>query len=376
MPWNEPGKGDKDGWRSGSDQPPDLDEVFRRISARMRGLFGGGGGRRDGGSDGGFPLFGLFGVLAILWLAFDSAHILDQADRGVVLRFGEHVRTLQPGLNFTWPRPVESLTKVNISEVRSVQDRARMLTGDENLIDIGFEVQYRVENPEHFLFNVRAPEAVLAQSAESAMREVVGSSEMDFILEKGRGEVASSAGELMQRILNDYETGLVVTQFNLPDVKPPSQVKPAFDDVINAREDQQRFVNEAQAYTNKVVPEARGNAARVLEEAEAYRQSQIALAEGEADRFSLLLEEYAKAPEVTRQRLYLETLEAVLARSNKVYLDTGDGNNVLYLPLDKMNERARRLPPSVAAPERESGINSGPGDTSRNRGRSNRESQR
>lgn len=347
MPWKEPGKGDKDPWKSGNDQPPDLDEVFKNVSGRIRSIFGGGkgsGSRTGGGSGGLFPL--IISAL-VIWGLVDSIHILDEAEQGVVLRFGEYTRTTGPGLQFTFPRPIETLEKINVTRVNSTQDRGLMLTGDENLVNIGFEVQYQIADSFKYLFMVRDPEQTILEAAESAIREVVGTNQMDFILEVGRNQIAQDSNNLLQEILDRYETGMVVTQFNLPDVKPPPQVQDAFDDVVKAREDQERFVNEAQAYANKVVPEARGQAARILQEAEGYKQSTIALAEGEANRFSLLREEYEKAPEVTRQRLYLQTMEEVMSRSSKVMLDVNSSNNMLYLPLDQVQNRnpARLVPP-------------------------------
>ncbi len=363
MPWKEPGSGKKDPWQSGGDQPPDLDDVFRSVSNRFRRLFGG-----RGGESGGPPIVMLIVLGAILWTAFDSPHVLDQSERGVVLRFGKHVRTVEPGLQFTFPRPIESLQKVNVSQILSRENRGRMLTEDENLIDVNYAVQYRVQDPVSFLFNVRDPELTLAEAAESAMREVMGTNLMDFILETGRGQVATESEELVQAILDRYETGLAVSQFNLQDVKPPQQVKDAFDDVVKAREDEQRFVNEAQAYSNKIIPEARGLAARIVQEAEAYKAERIAVADGEAQRFSLLLSEYQKAPEVTRQRLYLQTMENVLSNSSKVLMDV-QGNNMLYLPLDRIaNSNPARMVPPVTSSIAGAGSQSG-GDSNSRRGR-------
>ena len=369
MPWKEPGKGDNNGWKSGgSDRPPDLDEVFQKVSDSIRRLFGGGNGgqsenRGRRGRGGGFSPLALVGFALLLWVIFDSPHIVDEAERGVVLRFGDYSRTLQPGLNFTFPRPIERMIKVDVNEVRSVQNRAQMLTGDENLLSINFETQYRVSEAEKFLFNVEAPEAVLAQAAESALRDVVGNNEMDFILEEGRGQVTLEAGELLQTILTEYDAGMFVTEFNLPNVQPPSQVKPAFEDVIEAREDRDRFVNEAEAYANEVVPEARGAAARILEDAEAYRRERIALAEGEAERFTLLMDEYQKAPEVTRERLYLQAMEQVLGDSTKILI-SADNENILYLPMGSENMDATRMsPPAVQRSTDEFGGNDQPART-------------
>jgi membrane protease subunit HflK len=345
MPWNEPGKGKKDPWQSGSDQPPDLDEVFSTVSNRLRRIFG--GSRRSGKDNSGPPviLFALIGLIA--WGAYHSAHILDESERGIVLRFGKYVRTLQPGLQFTFPAPVEILTKINVTQVRSFEDRGRMLTGDENLIDVNYALQFQVTNPIDFMFNVKDPLITMGHAAESAMRETIGTNRMQYILEDGRGQIARDSELLVQQILDRYKTGMVLTQFNLQDVKPPQQVKESFDDVVKAREDEQRFVNEAQAYSNQIIPEARGRAARIGQEADGYREARIALAEGEAQRFLLLLEEYRKSPEVTRQRLYLQTMENVMGRSSKVIMDVSSGNNMLYLPLDQMggSSSSRPVPP-------------------------------
>ena len=222
-----------------------------------------------------------------------------------------------------------------------------MLTSDENLIELGFAVQYRVLDPAAFLFEVAQPESTLAEASDSAIREVVGTNQMDFILEQGRGEIATAARDLLQQILQRYDAGIEILSFNLQLVRPPNQVQAAFDDVVRAREDQVRFANEAQAYANQEIPEARGRAARVREQAEGYRDSVIAQAEGEADRFVAVFEEYAKAPEVTRQRLYLQELESLYSNTPKVLLDVNSSNNMLYLPLDRLasGQSGDRLPP-------------------------------
>jgi membrane protease subunit HflK len=343
MPWNEPGRGGGDGqdpWKGGDGQrPPDLDEVFANVQKRLKKIIGGddGGSPSSDGSDMG-PGFGgilvLLLVLGGIWAIWNSVHIVDESERGVVLRFGAYERTLMPGLNLTLPAPIETVRKVNVEQVRSIENRSRMLTGDENLIDLGYAVQYRVVEPEKFLFQVQEPERSLQEATDSAIREVVGTNNMDFILEVGRGLIATSAGELLQQIVDRYDSGIEVTQFNLQEVRPPNQVQSAFDDVVRAREDQIRFANEAQAYANQVVPEARGRAARVLEEAVGYRDSLIAQADGEADRFVALYTEYERAPEVTRQRLYLQTLQDLYSTVPKVLLDVDSGNNIMYLPLD------------------------------------------
>ncbi len=386
MPWNEPGRGsggggDRDPWKGGNgQQPPDLDEVFANVQRRLKKIMGGGG--DDGGGKGGpgggsfAPIVGLVVLLLVIWVVWSSIHIVDESERGVVLRFGEYNRTLNPGLKFTFPQPVEEMQTVNVSRVRSLENSTRMLTGDENLIDLAYAVQYRVLEPENFLFNVSQPEASLAHASDSAIREIVGTNNMDFILEIGRGQIALDTQALLEEIIDRYEVGIEITSFNLQEVRPPSQVRQAFDDVVRAREDQIRFANEAQAYANQVVPEARGRAARILEEAEGYRDSKIAQAEGEADRFEALLAEYKLAPEVTRERLYLETLEEVFGRSSKVLLDVSSSNNMLYLPLDRIRDGnpALAAPPLMTPQEQQRGQNSGPGPSREDsRGRTGRE---
>src|SRR6056297_1651592 len=383
MPWNEPGRGGGNGqdpWKGGGQQPPDLDEVFANVQKRLKKIMGGGGdddgSRKSSGSGPGMGgIIALVVVLAGIWTAWNSIHIIDESERGVVLRFGEYTRMMMPGLRFTFPAPIETIEKVNVAQVRSQENQARMLTSDENLIELGFAVQYRVLDPANFLFEVEQPEVTLAEASDSAIREVVGTNQMDFILEQGRGEIASAARELLQQIVERYDAGIEILSFNLQQVRPPNQVQAAFDDVVRAREDQVRFANEAQAYANQVIPEARGRSARIMEEAQGYRDSVIAQAEGEADRFVAVYEEYAKAPEVTRQRLYLQELESLYSTTPKVLLDANSSNNLLYLPLDRLGgaSGARNMPPPplMSAGERE-GQNSTPTQTRTRTGREGR----
>ena len=357
MPWKEPGKGNKDPWSSG-EQPPDLEEVFRNVSNRIKSLFGGGSGGRGsqpgGNGSGGF--FSIMAIAVLLWIGWDTVHIIDQAERGVVLRFGKYNRTLEPGINLTMPRPIETMTPVNVSNVRSVDDHGQMLTEDENIVELNFTIQYRVLDPQKFLFNVRDPETTLQSAAESALRESLGTNGLDTILAgAGRQKVAQDSERVLQETLDLYGAGIQVTQFTLRDVNVPTQVRDAFSDVNKAREDRQRFIEEARVHANSVVPEARGDAARVIQEAEGYKASTIALAEGEAERFNQLLEQYRQAPEVTRKRLYLQAMEGVLGRSSKVLIDAKSSGNVLYLPLDQMTGRsgtsARPVLPPVVTPQ-------------------------
>ena len=365
MPWKEPGKGDKDPWSSGGQQPPDLEEVFRNLSNRLRALFGGGSrGRRSEGSSagngGGNSMFAILIVAALLWAGWDAVHIIDEAEQGVVLRFGAYNRTLSPGINLTLPRPLESMFKVNVSSVRSLEDSANMLTEDENLVEFNYRVQFRVADPQDFLFRVRDPESTVRDAAESALRESVGTNRLDAILEgTQREQVRLETFRVLQETLDRYQAGVLVTQFNFTDVNVPAQVREAYSDVIRAREDRERFIEEAGVHANSVVPEARGQAARVLQEAEGYKAATVALAEGEAQRFALLLDEYRKAPQITRKRLYLQTMESVFARSRKVLLDAENNGNVLYLPLDQLTgEGGRTVMPPVVAPDGGVGVDS------------------
>jgi len=353
MPWKEPGKGDKDPWNSGGDQPPDLDEVFQNLNNKLKSIFGGGGGnsrgRKSGSGSGG--LLGIVAVALVLWVAFDSVHIVDEAEQGVVLRFGAYDRTQPPGINFTLPRPFETMMKVNVRNVRSLEDRGSMLTQDENLVEFLYKVQYQVSSARDFLFEVRDPETTVIEAAESALRESVGTSRLDAILEGTQREaIRIETQRVLQETLDRYQAGVQINQFNLEDVNVPAAVREAYSDVIRAREDKERFIEEARVHANSVVPEARGQGARIVQEAEGYRESTIALAEGEARRFEQLLEEYRKAPKITRKRLYLQTMESVLGRNKKVMLDAENSGNVLYLPLDQMGAGVPRtaMPPIIA----------------------------
>jgi membrane protease subunit HflK len=358
MPWKEPGKGNKDPWNSG-EQPPDLEEVFRTVNNRLKAIFGGGsGGRRtEPGTGGAGGAFSILMIAVLLWAGWDSIHILDQAERGVVLRFGKYNRILEPGLNLTFPRPIESMTTVNIGDVRSVENRGQMLTGDENIVELNYTIQFRVLDPQMFLFQVRDPEATLQSAAESALRESVGNNRLEAVLSgAGREKVSRDTERGLQETLDLYGTGIQVTEFNLRDVNVPTQVREAFSDVNKSREDRQRFIEEARVHANSVVPEARGAAARIIQEAEGYKASTIAKATGEAERFNLLRKQYALAPEVTRKRLYLQAMENVLGRSSKVLIDTKSSGNVLYLPLNEMTGAAGTgqstlMPPLVAPQE-------------------------
>lgn len=344
MAWNEPGGSGKDPWGSqGGDQgPPDLDELARKFQQKLGGLFGGkGGGSGGSGSPGGgasrIGIGLVLGALVAVWV-FSGIYIVAPAERAVVLQFGRYVKTTGPGPHWV-PRFIQTVEKVNVEQIRNIQRQSSMLTQDENIISIALAVQYRVKDAKDYLFQVRDPDLTLREATESAVREVIGKSKLDFALTEGRSEIVARTEVLLQEILDNYVTGLQVTSVNLQDAQPPEQVQGAFDDAIKAREDEQRLKNEAEAYSNEVIPVARGKAARQLEEANAYKEQVIAQAEGEASRFEQLLAEYQKAPNVTRQRLYLETMESVLANSSKVMVDVEGGNNLMYLPLDQLMQR-------------------------------------
>lgn len=350
MAWNEPGGGNNDPWGGGgrgSDQgPPDLDEVLRKLQNKLGGLFGGNGGKDGsngatpirGGKSGGAGLGLLLGLGFVLWIA-SGIYIIEPAERGVVLRFGQYAETTGEGPHWHIPYPIETVEKVDVDQVRSVSHKTSMLTQDENIIEIEMAVQYRVKSAGDYLFQTRSPDATLKQATESAVREVIGQSKMDFVLTEGRSEIVARTETLIQNLVDRYQTGLQITSVNLQDAQPPEPVQAAFADAIKAREDEQRLKNEAEAYASEIIPKARGEADRRLKAAEAYKSEVIANAEGEAARFESLLVEYTKAPKVTRERLYLETIEQVLGSTSKILVDVEGGNSLMYLPVDKLMQR-------------------------------------
>jgi len=372
MAWNEPGGGNKDPWSGkGPDQgPPDLDEVVRKLQERIGGLFGGKGQRGSDKSDGGGGSPGSGGgissnavmlgaaVLFVIWLA-SGIYIVGPAERGVVLRFGAYARITDPGPHWRIPYPVDEVRKVNVDEISSFTHKAAMLTKDENIVDVELTVQSRIQDAADFLFQDQSPEKTLRDATETVVRKTIGGSRLDFILTEGRSAVAATIRERAQGLVNQYKTGLEITSVNMQPAKPPEQVKEAFDDAIKAREDKERLENKAEAYANEILPQARGEAARVLADAKAYRDKVVAGAEGETSRFLAILNEYRKAPEVTRERLYLETMEQVLGGSNKVLLDVEEGNSLMYLPLDQLinadnrRNQARELKNPVSAADQE-----------------------
>ncbi len=355
MGWNEPpdGNNGKDPWgnnggkKNNGDGPPDLDEIVRKMQEGLGGIFGKKSSNGSGAGGGGALPTAFIFIALIAWFTFDSFYAIDEQERGVVLRFGDHVADLPPGLSLRFPRPVEKVIKVNVGQLRSITHKANMLTQDENIVDVEVAVQWKIRNPADFLFNLYAPAATLRQVTESAVREVIGKSELDFVLTEGRSEIAQRQEVLIQEIMDLYESGIVIAKVEMQSAKPPEQVKAAFDDAIKAREDEQKSVNQAEAYKNDIIPKARGGAARLREEASGYKAKVIAKAEGEASRFEQLLAEYQRAPEVTRQRLYIDTIESVFSNSSKVFMDTDSGNSLMYLPIDKLLERRGNTPQNV-----------------------------
>ncbi len=339
MSWNEPGGGNngpRDPWGGGNQGPPDLDEALKKLQQSIAGLFGGGR-RGSGPAKGGMSsaLLGMvLGGVLMVW-GLMGFYQLDEQERAVVLRFGEYHATLTPGLQWN-PPLIDEVITVNTTKVRVAGLREVMLTQDENIVEVSMSVQYVINDPQDFVLQVRDPEISLQHAAQSALRHVVGDTTMDLVLTEGRAAIGFEVRDRLQQYLNDYTTGIQVSKINIDESKPPAQVQGAFDDVIKAREDEERVKNEAQSYANGIVPEARGRAQRVLEESNAYRDRVIAMADGEAQRFNQLLQEYRKAPEVTRERLYIDSVQSVFANTNKVMVDVDGGNNVLYLPLDKM----------------------------------------
>lgn len=360
MAWNQPGgNGGKDPWggRGGQQGPPDLDEVLKKLQARLHRLFGSGKTSGTGaGGGGGISLPGgsgkgilLLVIVALVGWVIAGIYIVDPPEQGVVLRFGKYVRTTDPGPHWV-PYFIESVEKVNVDIVReeeigfrrtgtsvtSVPRESLMLTEDENIIDIMFAVQYRVKDAAAYLFNVRDPDLVLRVATESAVREIVGRNSMDFVITEGRDVVAGEAEVLIQEILDRYGTGLHVSSVNMQNAQPPTEVQAAFADAVKAREDEQRFINQARAYAADILPKARGDASAIRERSMAYQARVIAAAEGETSRFLQVLAEYDKAPEITRERLYIEAVESVLANSSKVLMDVKGGNSLMYLPIDKL----------------------------------------
>jgi modulator of FtsH protease HflK len=349
MGLNDPQWGNKN-----SGGPPDLDDILRNLNRKLASLLGnkGGGPSGPGGEPPSHRNFGssaglIVVIVLLLWFA-SGFYIVDASQRGVVLRFGKYTEATMPGPRWHWPYPIESVELVNLSQVRTVEIGYRdnvknkipreslMLTDDENIIDIQFAVQYFLKDPAAYLFNNRDPDQNVRQAAETAIREVVGKNKMDFVLYEGREQVAAETTKLMQGILDRYKSGILISKVTMQNAQPPEQVQAAFEDAVKAGQDRERQKNEGQAYANDVVPRAKGAAARLMQEAEGYKQSVIARAQGDASRFKQILAAYNKAPQVTRERMYIDTMQQILSDTTKIMVDQKNSNNLLYLPLDKL----------------------------------------
>ena len=353
------------GKRPGREGPPDLEELWRNFNRKLDGLFG----RRGGSGNGERPPSGgrrfggaglLLGLIAAVWLV-SGFYIVPEGQRGVVLQFGKFKEVTLPGPRWHFPYPIESAEVVNVSGVRTVEVGYRnnvkskvlkeslMLTDDENIVDVQFAVQYVLKSPTDYLFNSRVPDDTVLQAAETAIREIVGKSSMDFVIFEGRAEVAARARKLMQEILDRYGTGISISHVTMQNAQPPEQVQASFDDAVKAGQDRERQKNEGQAYANDVIPKARGAAARLVQEAEGYRQRVIEQSEGDASYFRQIVAEYSKAPQVTRERLYIDAMQQILSNTSKVLIDQKAGNNLLYLPLDRIMQMSGILPGKEAA---------------------------
>jgi modulator of FtsH protease HflK len=368
--WGNRGESDGDkpnggGPRRPNQGPPDLEELWRDFNRKLNGMFGkkGGGGGNGGGDGPRMPqvdfnpkfLGGGIGLLValavVVWLA-SGFYIVDASQRGIVLQFGKYKETTEPGLRWRLPYPIQSVDLVNLTGVRTIEigyrgsernkvlKEALMLTDDENIVNIQFAVQYILNDPSEYLFNNRHPDEAVMSAAESAVREIVGKSRMNFVLYEGREQIAAQAAKLMQEILDRYKSGILISKVTMQNAQPPEQVQAAFDDAVKAGQDRERQKNEGQAYANDVIPKAKGTAARLMEEAGGHKQRVIATAEGDASRFKQVQVEYAKAPEVTRQRMYLETMQQVYSNTSKIMVDAKGQGNLLYLPLDKLMQGA------------------------------------
>ena len=354
MAWNEPGNNGKnnDPWKQGGrDQgPPDLDEVFRNFGKKFGGIFGGGkssGGSSNGGASAALVLVLI--VAALVW-AFSGFYTIKESERGVVLRFGQYNSEVGPGIHWK-PTFIDTVLPVDVTSVRTLRSDGFMLTQDQNLVRVTFEIQYRVFNARLYKFSVVDADSSLHQATDAALRYVIGHSIMDDVLTRGREVVRQNTRQELESIIEPYNMGIALVDVNFRVARPPEVVRDAFDDAIKAQEDQERFIQEAQAYAREIEPRARGQVNRVMQEAEAYKQQIVLKAQGEVARFEKLLPEYLAAPKVTRDRMYLETMEQVYSNTSKVMVDVKNGNNIMYLPLDKMlNQGSGATAPSSAVP--------------------------
>jgi len=354
MAWNEPGKDDKDPWKnkSGNNQgPPDLDDLLKDLSNKVGGIFGG----KSSGSGSGKSFssigLGLALIVAVLVYAFSGFYTIKEAEKGIVLRFGQYAGVVEPGLRWKWTF-VDRIIPIDIQTTREQSAAGFMLTQDENVVRVEMQIQYRVVDPRDYVFSVTNADDSLSQSLDSALRYVVGHAKMDAILTSGRELVRQSVWSELEKIIEPYNLGLIIVDVNFKDARPPEEVKDAFDDAISAQEDEVRFLREAEAYARGIEPRARGRVKRMEQEALAYKAQIVLDAEGDVARFEKMLPEYRAAPEVTRQRLYITTMEKVYSNTSKVMIDVEGGNNMIYLPLDKIMQQqspSQRILPNPAS---------------------------
>jgi membrane protease subunit HflK len=373
MAWNKPGgnnnnddKNDKDDkkpnnpWGSGGNQPPDLEQELSDFFNKIKKSLGMNTSKKNNTGGSAFPILLLLMAIGV-YAVWTSAHKIGPSERGVVLVFGKYDKTMQPGLNFTWPAPISKVYKVDIQKLFSVGESGEMLTEDKNLVFLDFGIQFRIRESKvlDYLFKLEDPEATVKHAAESAVRQVVGTNTMSHLLNENREIAINNIVEELQKMLDQYSSGIQVTNFNFKEVHPPAQVKGAFDDVVKAREDAKTFINESKEYASQEIPLAEGDALKIIQEAEAYKQATITKAEGEAQQFDLVRTQYELAPEVTKERLYLETMEKVFSHTNKVLIDSANSNNMMYLPLDQMMKNNQQKPvyigtTTVTSPESKS----------------------
>ena len=378
MAWNEPGNNDKDPWKNkgGKNQgPPDLDELLNDLGKKVSGIFGGkGGGNSSGGSAPSGRSISTIGIsivliIAIVVYAFSGFYTIKEAEKGIVLRFGQYSGTVDPGINWKWTF-ADRIIPIDMQSTREMQSSGFMLTQDENVVQVEMQIQYRVIDARNYVFSVTNADDSLNQALDSALRYVVGHAKMDAILTSGREQIRQSVWKELDKIIEPYNLGLIIVDVNFKDARPPNEVKDAFDDAIAAQEDEVRFLREAEAYARGIEPRARGRVKRMEQEAIAYKGQTVLDAQGEVARFEKILPEYQAAPEVTRQRLYLTTMEKVYSNTSKVMVDVDGGNNMMYLPLDKIMQQQqtttqRTVPQSYSQPQQQPSVNSSPSTSSR-----------
>jgi len=377
MAWNEPGNNDKDPWKNkgGKNQgPPDLDELLNDLGKKVSGIFGGKGGSSGGSTPSGksFSSLGMSLVLiiALVVYAFSGFYTIKEAEQGLVLRFGQYSGNVEPGINWKWTF-IDRIIPVDIQSTRDLPASGFMLTQDENVVRVEMQIQYRVVDARNYVFSVTNADDSLSQSLDSALRYVVGHAKMDDILTSGREQIRQSVWQELEKIIEPYHLGLIIVDVNFKDARPPNEVKDSFDDAIAAQEDEVRFLREAEAYARGIEPRARGRVKRMEQEAFAYKEQTVLDAQGEVARFEKILPEYQAAPEVTRQRLYLATMEKVYSNTSKVMVDVDGGNNMMYLPLDKIIQQQSTTNRAAAqgysqSTQQKPAVNSSPSNSGRN----------